>query len=956
MTARSSSDLASSTQPKTAVAPPPPPSLALWTVRLLGAIEAHGHGDNQGRTLSRWPSSAAAKLLARLILAPERIHPREELVEVLWPGVGLDVGRNRLRQVLSTLKTVLEQGSGRVVIQADRHAVRVEPGALVCDARNFERHLRAGNWEAADQAYRGELMPGFYDDWVIEERGRLAALAERLESMPRLPVAVAHPVPALGAAAPGQLPNYWTRLFGTEINATRLRELVRHQRLVTVLGAGGSGKTRLAVRASQALTQTVAWAPDGPASEPAFDQVVFVSLVDCSDAARALDAIAGALRVVGSDLAKGIHQVLAGQRTLLLLDNYEQLTGLADALVLQLLTDTATLHVLITSRQRLAVPGAQVFELAGLQLPEPGSQAGPDAVMGQAAVALFVDRARAVASDFTLVPAQVGAVVELVRLLAGMPLAIELAASRMRSLSPQKLLDLLADAQTPMLDLLARTDADGDAAQGMAQRHASMRHVVAWSWRQLSPPLLAVMQALCVFAAPARAEAVAAVAGLALHVASERLEQLRDHSLLVASKDGRGTRRYVLLQPVREFVLEQADPAAATQVRQRLRLWLVEFAQQSAARGHLAIDDVEAELPHVYAAILNAAADGPSAQTQAVALAVALRRHWELDTRSGPPLAVMGALQAALPGVEDTSQRCQACLLLSISYVLAGSMSEALPLAHQAVALASQPVHRSYALFRRTLVLMFSGGDLSGVDESLNEAVALAREAGDLEAQALAMRMQFLVAANRDDDPEQGERLAQQVQALWEQVGHRRNAYGGLMDRASCWIKLGRRDEAATALAACEQAALQEGFATGSIMSSWQLGRVSLRLGQAPAALAAFRRCLQQSWDLKRLAYVADALVLTPGALAFTGLPADAENAVRLHGFAAPHWQRYFGNMYRELERDVRITRRWLRHHVGPARFETLRLEGACLGLAEAVAVALGLGHGPGRPSAAAAP
>jgi tetratricopeptide (TPR) repeat protein len=377
-------------------------------------------------------------------------------------------------------------------------------------------------------------------------------------------------------------------------------------------------------------------------------------------------------------------------------------------------------------------------------------------------------------------------------------------------------------------------------------------------------------------------------------------------------------------------------------VRQCLRAWLIEFAQACAARGHLAIDDVEAELPHVYAAVLDAAADGPAAQIQALELVVALRRHWELDTRSGPPLAVLRALEAALPHVHDADQRCQASLLLSVSLVLAGLPNEALPLAHSALALATQAVHRSYALFRLTLVKMFSGADISGVDESLVEAVALAQQAGDLEAQALAMRTQFLVATNRDDNPAQGERLAQQVQALWEQVGHRRNAYGGLMDRASCWIKLGRQDEAATALAACEQAALQERYATGSIMSSWQLGRVSLRLGQAPAALAAFRRCLQQSWDLKRLAYVADALLLTPGGLAFTGLPGDAENAVRLHGFAEPHWQRHFGALYRELARDVRTTRRWLRQHVGSARFETLRLEGACLSLAEAVALGLG--------------
>ena len=95
----------------------------------------------------------------------------------------------------------------------------------------------------------------------------------------------------------------------------------------------------------------------------------------------------------------------------------------------------------------------------------------------------------------------------------------------------------------------------------------------------------------------------------------------------------------------------------------------------------------------------------------------------------------------------------------------------------------------------------------------------------------------------------------------------------------------------------------------------------------------------------KRLAYVADALVQLPGGLAFSGQP---EDAARLMGFATPHWQRQFGSFYRQLDRDVCPTRRWLRARLGAVRFEALRLEGACMGLAEAVA----LGLGQARPAA----
>jgi DNA-binding SARP family transcriptional activator len=157
-----------------------------WRVRLLGAVDAISM-DGAAPTLSHWPTRAVAALLARLALWPDRVHPREELVELLWPGVDLSVGRNRLRQALSTLKALLETrgtGGGAVLV-ADHLGIRVVPGALACDALDFERRLRAGDWSAAQGLYRGDLMPGHYDDWVLQERRRLAALWERLDAADR---------------------------------------------------------------------------------------------------------------------------------------------------------------------------------------------------------------------------------------------------------------------------------------------------------------------------------------------------------------------------------------------------------------------------------------------------------------------------------------------------------------------------------------------------------------------------------------------------------------------------------------------------------------------------------------------------------------------------------------------------------------------------------------------------
>jgi hypothetical protein len=162
-----------------------------WQVRLLGGL----HAAAGERVLQHLPSRAIAQLLARLASAPGRAHPREELIELLWPGVELDVGRNRLRQALSTLKRLLEGDApdAPAVLRADRISVQVVPGALCSDVQQFEGCLRSGDGAGAFDAYGGEFMPGHYEEWVLEERTRLAAQFERLtDKHPTAPLPVAY--------------------------------------------------------------------------------------------------------------------------------------------------------------------------------------------------------------------------------------------------------------------------------------------------------------------------------------------------------------------------------------------------------------------------------------------------------------------------------------------------------------------------------------------------------------------------------------------------------------------------------------------------------------------------------------------------------------------------------------------------------------------------------------------
>lgn len=448
------------------------PPVAVWRLRLLGGFTL----DDGQQVLTRLGSRHAVRLLMRLALSPGRQHAREELVDLLWPEAEPEPGRNRLRQTLFGLKAVLEPPGSGTVLQADRRAVWLVADTVWCDVPAFEQAVRARRHDEARALYRGELLPGHYDEWVHEERQRLQALADRLAeptpwppswptSWPTSTAAASAPAspeqsaesggrgPAGGAlrvegpaAAPAppsawpravRLPHYLTRLVGADLSGARLRDMVRLHPWVTVLGAGGCGKTRLAAEVARHLAQ------DDPAGHPGgFERVLFVSLAACVTPASLLDCLLIALQLGGAgDPFEKLQAALDGQRLLLLLDNAEPLDDGAVATLAALAEQLPQAHWLVTSRRPLGLDGEQRFTLAPLELP---ARAAPLAeVAMSAAVALFVDRVRAQRPEFHVTAANRDSVVALVSWLGGLPLAIELAACRARSLTPARMLALL---------------------------------------------------------------------------------------------------------------------------------------------------------------------------------------------------------------------------------------------------------------------------------------------------------------------------------------------------------------------------------------------------------------------------------------------------------------------------------------------------------------------------------
>jgi predicted ATPase/DNA-binding CsgD family transcriptional regulator len=311
---------------------------------------------------------------------------------------------------------------------------------------------------------------------------------------------------------------------------------------VTLTGPGGVGKTRLALELAAAIEAEDA------------DGVVFVPLADVSDPGLVLPTVAAALGLQdegGLPLPERIATAVRGRRLVLILDNLEQVLGAATA-ISHLLGRCPDLSVLATSRAPLHVRGEREFPLGPLPIPDPAALPPPQELAGQASVALFADRARAVDPAFAISAENAGAVATLCAQLDGLPLAIELAAAWTKLLAPAALLSTFTDR----LQLLTRGPRD------LPDRQRTMRDAIGWSYDLLAPPLRTTFRRLAVFRGGATVEAIAAVVAdeapadpLAVF---DALSELTDQSLLRGGEERSGeASRFRMLETIREFGREQ---------------------------------------------------------------------------------------------------------------------------------------------------------------------------------------------------------------------------------------------------------------------------------------------------------------------------------------------------------------------------------------------------------------
>ncbi len=369
---------------------------------------------------------------------------------------------------------------------------------------------------------------------------------------------------------PNNLPTESSAFIGRDAELRVIRERLDDAgvRLVTLTGPGGTGKTRLALRAAADQIDRFT------------DGVFFVNLVTASDADGVVALVAVAVGLADTTNRAPLDELrrqLRSQRVLLVLDNFEQVAVAAPVLI-DLLADCPGLKLLVTSRQALRVRGENVVSVPPLSLPAAAGHATTAAELTQfEAIQLFVERARAVRSDFHLTDDNAAAVLEICRRLDGLPLAIELATARLNLFSPEALRDRLGSR----LKMLA------GGARDLPERQQTLRATIEWSYLLLEPAEQRLLELLSVFAG-ASVEAVEAVAagldedaGVELN-ALEGLGSLLDKSLVrqadTTATDGEP--RIVMLETIREYAAERLDarPAFATSARDHHARFFVQYA------------------------------------------------------------------------------------------------------------------------------------------------------------------------------------------------------------------------------------------------------------------------------------------------------------------------------------------------------------------------------------------
>ena len=554
-----------------------------------GGTEIGTEGDSFFVVFHRPADAVAAAVAAQRGLATEPWPPDATI---------------RVRMGLHTGEGLISGGSyvGLDVHRAARIASAGHGGQVLISA-------------ATSALVEGTLPDGVSLREMGEHRLKDLSRPERLWGL--LIQGLASDFPALGTlnAVPNNLPTQLTSFLGREREIAEARQLLIDGRLLTLTGPGGTGKTRLSLQIAADATDRF---PDG---------IYFVPLGTIGQADLVLPTIGQAVGLVdpGVEPLQRLAEHIGDRCFLLVLDNFEQVTDAAPQIA-ELLLRAPRISALITSRSPLRVYGEREYPVPPLGVPDPRNLPDLEQFSAYESVALFVERAMAVRPDFAVTSANAPAVAEICVRLDGLPLAIELAAARVRVLSPQAIMERLGDR----LALLSSGSRD------LPERQQTLRGAIAWSHDLLEEEDRRVFARFAAFAGGATLDAIQAV----VFDPGERADaldavaSLADKSLVRQETQPDGEPRFRMLETIREYALEQLEARGeAEQQRERHAAWVLALAEQHAQtvfgdEQRAALDAFEREHDNIRAAISWAMAAG-RVET-AMRIFAAAWRFWQM--------------------------------------------------------------------------------------------------------------------------------------------------------------------------------------------------------------------------------------------------------------------------------------------------------------------------------------
>ncbi len=724
-------------------------------------------------------------------------------------------------------------------------------------------------------------------------------------------------------ASPNNLPIQLTSFIGRSKEIREVRQLLATERLLTLTGPGGSGKTRLALQVASEVLKD-------------FHGVFLVALAPITDEGLVTSTIAQTLglhETPGRAIIDTLKEFLQSKSLLLLLDNFEQVISAAP-LVSELLTACSKLKVLVTSREALRISGEHEYLVPPLSVPDLTQSPSLESLSQYASVDLFIQRARAVKPDFHITNETAPAVAEICHRLDGLPLAIELAAARVKLLTPRAMLERLEHR----LEFLTGGGRDVPA------RQQTLRNAIAWSYDLLEENEQKLFRRMSVFVGGCTVEAVEVVAADSPHSILDELGSLLDKSLLRQVEGIRGEPRFVMLQLLREFGLEQLKASGKQEIiRHHHADFFLELAEQSEAGVERPeqigwMDRMEQEHDNLRAALeWSKTADGM--EELCLRLATALGYFWEVRGHFSEGRERLSAIletkiaQGRSPARTRLLARAAELAYRQSDYAatvaLAGESLEICREIGDQQGVASALIKLGNAATE--------AGDYAAAAEHLEEALAIWRDLEDKHGIARALISLGWVSLRSGDHQQANVRLEEAL-ALSRELGDARSVGFELSGLGEAALQQGDYGRAMRLLEESLELRRQLGNKWGVGVSLGTLGLVAIRQGDWDSAMARLRESLEvrqeigdkggSAWCLERLAEVAREW----------GSP---EKAVRLLSAAAA-LRISIGSVIDPADQAEYQNRRGaLRAELGEARFAAIWSEGRALTLEQAVNYAL---------------